>query len=184
MADSNRDLGLTYLYENRQHRSQAGKMAERQQQQRPGSPTLTMAPLPHSNDASRDWGPAQGNLETAKMALDALRSLIMDAVFLDEEAYTNSATLQLYQQRLQAQQRRILQLEGEAEALRVESGRQQDALVQQRSLTRAAEARIQELQQELENNAVVFDMHYSELLVKGEEIERLKSVIEGMGGTG
>jgi hypothetical protein len=31
--------------------------------------------------------------------------------------------------------------------------------------------------------AVVFDMHYSELLLKGEEIERLKSVIEGMGGT-
>jgi hypothetical protein len=31
--------------------------------------------------------------------------------------------------------------------------------------------------------AVVFDMHYSELLLKGKEIERLKSVIEGMGGT-
>jgi hypothetical protein len=31
---------------------------------------------------------------------------------------------------------------------------------------------------------VVFDMHYNELLLKGEEIERLKSVIEGMGGTG
>jgi TolA-binding protein len=54
---------------------------------------------------------------------------------------------------LQAQQRRILQLEGEVEALRVESGRQQEALMQQRSQTRAAEARIQELQQELENNA-------------------------------
>jgi predicted nucleic acid-binding Zn-ribbon protein len=54
---------------------------------------------------------------------------------------------------LQAQQRRILQLEGEVEAMRVESGRQQEALIQQRSQTRAAEARIQELQQELENNA-------------------------------
>jgi hypothetical protein len=32
--------------------------------------------------------------------------------------------------------------------------------------------------------AVVFDMHYNELLLKGEEIERLKSVIEGLGGTG
>lgn len=54
---------------------------------------------------------------------------------------------------LQAQQRRILQLEAEAEAMRVESGSQQEALVQQRLQTRAAEARIQELQQELENNA-------------------------------
>jgi hypothetical protein len=102
MADPSRDLGLQYLYEKQQHRSQAGKLGDRQQQQQqPGSPVLAMAPLPPSNDASRDWGPAQGNLETAKMALDALRSLIMDAVFLDEEAYTNSATLQLYQQRLQ-----------------------------------------------------------------------------------
>jgi predicted nucleic acid-binding Zn-ribbon protein len=56
---------------------------------------------------------------------------------------------------MQAQQRRILQLEGEMEALRVESGRQQEALVQQRAQTRAAEARIQELQQELDNNAGV-----------------------------
>jgi hypothetical protein len=103
MADPSRDLGMQYLYETQQQRTQTGKAAVRQQQQqqRPGSPVLAMAPLPQSDDASRDWGPAQGNLETAKMALDALRSLIMDAVFLDEEAYTNSATLQLYQQRLQ-----------------------------------------------------------------------------------
>lgn len=94
---------MQYLYEKQQHRSQAGKAGDRQQQQqqRQGLPVLAMAPLPQSNDGSRDWGPAQGNLETAKMALDALRGLIMDAVFLDEEAYTNSATLQLYQQRLQ-----------------------------------------------------------------------------------
>lgn len=30
--------------------------------------------------------------------------------------------------------------------------------------------------------AVVFDMHYNELLMKNEEIERLKTVIEGLGG--
>lgn len=54
---------------------------------------------------------------------------------------------------VQAQQRRILQLEGEVEALRVEAGRQQEAIIQQRGQTRAAEARIQELQQELDNNA-------------------------------
>lgn len=29
--------------------------------------------------------------------------------------------------------------------------------------------------------AVVFDMHYNELLLKNEEIERLKTVIEGLG---
>lgn len=162
-------------------------------------PALVMEPLPkvqQGGEAGRDWGPALGNMETAKLALDALRGLITDAVFLDEEAYTNSGTLQLYQQRLQvrrrcllaavaavvaarsqqhafsrlarcsqryllpllvarcqAQQRRILQLEGEVEALRVEAGRHADALRGQRAATRAAEARITELQQELDNNA-------------------------------
>lgn len=51
------------------------------------------------------------------------------------------------------QHRRILQLEAEVEALRVDSGRQQEALIKQRAQTRAAEAQIGELQQELENNA-------------------------------
>lgn len=61
-----------------------------------------MEPLPRPTDpGSRDWGPSLGNLESAKLALDTLRGLIMDAVFLDEDAYTNAATLQLYQQRLQ-----------------------------------------------------------------------------------
>lgn len=63
-----------------------------------------MAPLPRDPTEpgnSRDWGAALGNVETAKLALDTLRGLIADAVFLDEDAYTNAATLQHYHQRLQ-----------------------------------------------------------------------------------
>jgi hypothetical protein len=77
----------------------------------------------------------------------------------------------------QAQHRRILQQEAEVEALRVDAGRQQEALAQQRAHTRAAEAQIAELQQELDNNAgaclgvvrgvcvcvCVFNMRYKEL---------------------
>jgi hypothetical protein len=44
-------------------------------------------------------------------------------------------------------------LEAEVEALRVDAGRQQEVLMKQRAQTRAAEATVQELQQELENNA-------------------------------
>jgi uncharacterized coiled-coil DUF342 family protein len=55
--------------------------------------------------------------------------------------------------RLQSQHRRILQLEAEVEALRVDAGRQHESFVKQRAQTRAAEAQVQELQQELENNA-------------------------------
>eukprot|EP00775_Hariotina_reticulata_P007625 gene7625-7827_t len=197
-----RDPGLEYLYKHPQHsKFQHSSTAESM---------LVMNPLPRSipqldeQGPGRDWAGAMGNMETAKLAMETLRGLMVDAVFLDEDAYTNAATLQLYQQRLQvvtkllsstplrvfaaclslAQQRRILQLEGEVEALRVEAGRQQESLTQQRAQTRAAEARIQELQQELDNNAVVFDMHYQELLLKNEEIQRLKTVIEGMGSTG
>lgn len=54
---------------------------------------------------------------------------------------------------MQSQHRRILQLEAEVEALRVDAGRQQEVLMKQRAQTRAAEATVQELQQELENNA-------------------------------
>lgn len=54
---------------------------------------------------------------------------------------------------LQAQQRRLLQLEGELEAMRVEAERQQEALAAQKAKTRAAEGRIQDMQQELDNNA-------------------------------
>lgn len=32
--------------------------------------------------------------------------------------------------------------------------------------------------------AVVFDMHYAELLAKNEEITRLKAIIEGLGSSG
>jgi hypothetical protein len=42
-----------------------------------------------------------GNLTTAQLAVEALQGLMADAVFLDEEAFTNAATLQLYQRRLQ-----------------------------------------------------------------------------------
>jgi hypothetical protein len=135
-----------------------------------------------------------------------------------QEAHHHHSAPHPHARRAQAQHRRILQLEAEAEALRVDAGRQAEALGHQRAQTRAAEATIQELQSELENNAggcapgaacrlgavplplmprcrpalpscrpahtVVFDMHYNELLLKNEEIERLKTVIEGLGSAG
>ena len=48
-----------------------------------------------------DWGAALGNAENAKLAVSALRDMLADAVFLDEEAFAGAGTLQLYQQRMQ-----------------------------------------------------------------------------------
>jgi len=94
-----RDPGLEYLYQHPQHPTT--------QQSSKAESMLVMNPLPRNDrpldeqGPGRDWAGAMGNMETAKLAMETLRGLMVDAVFLDEDAYTNAATLQLYQQRLQ-----------------------------------------------------------------------------------
>jgi hypothetical protein len=48
-----------------------------------------------------DWGRASGNIEDAKIVVGAIKSLIEDAVFLDEDAYSEAAQLSLLQNKLQ-----------------------------------------------------------------------------------
>lgn len=68
---------------------------------------LNMNPLPVL-DASgstlgpgtRDWGRAAGNLEDAKVAVEALKSLVNDAVFLDEDAYSGAVHISAYRTKL------------------------------------------------------------------------------------
>lgn len=99
-----RDPGLQYLYD-----TPASGQQHRSPQRPSGERSLTMEPLPQPVTAgTRDWGPSLGNLESAKLALDTLRGLIQDAVFLDEDAYTNATTLQLYQQRIQVRSMVVL----------------------------------------------------------------------------
>ena len=99
------DPGLAFLYDQRPSRQgQRHHQQQSEKHERP-EPTLAMQHLPrepaHASSSSVDWGACVGNVENAKLAVSALQGLIADAVFLDEEAYTNAATLQLYQQRLQ-----------------------------------------------------------------------------------
>ena len=74
---------------------------------------------------------------------------------------------------LQEQQRQILNLEHQL----------QNALhsaAQQKAAGQASRKRAVELQEELENNAAVFKLHYDELLAKDAEIAKLKAVIQGL----
>lgn len=95
------DPGLPFVYDQRSRQRHKEELAD------PGqtTPTLPMSHLPRepgeAGTSSIDWPAALGNVENAKLALDALQGLVADAVFLDEEAYTNAATLQQYQLRLQ-----------------------------------------------------------------------------------
>ncbi|GBF92750.1 hypothetical protein Rsub_05119 [Raphidocelis subcapitata] len=134
--------------------------------------------------SATDWGAALGNAENAKLSAAALRELLADAVYLDEDAFAGANTLQLYAQRLAAQQRRARELEGVAEALRAEVALKDEALAAARDSVAAANARVRELQGELDANAAVFELHYREIMLKNEELERLKAVIEGLGGGG
>lgn len=174
------DLGRAYLYEAPATRQGRAVGAANNS----GSPTgtLRMAALPGTamQTTQTDWGAAIGNLENAKLALDTLKSLVSDAVFLDEEAFSNASALSMYQQRIQLQQRRIRDLEHEVEALRNEIERKDENLKSQILKNQQVAQQVQDLQSELENNAVVFNMHYQELINRNEEIDRLKAVIEGM----
>lgn len=60
---------------------------------------------PIQQEQGPDWATALENVEHAAIAMDSLRSLMSDAVFLDEDAFANATTLSLYQQRIQASSR-------------------------------------------------------------------------------
>jgi hypothetical protein len=93
-----------------------------------------------------------------------LRDLLGDAVYLDEEAFAGAGTLQLYAQRVAAQQRRARELEGVAEALRAEVALKDEALAAARDTVTAANARVREMQGELDANATVFELRERRLV--------------------
>ena len=87
--------------------------------QQPGEPgahhhhhaaPLTMHPLPSIGGlqpqrpygAVQDWSQALGNLQDAKLAVEGLRALVHDAVYLDEEAYSSAVSQTQQQSVLQA----------------------------------------------------------------------------------
>lgn len=131
-----------------------------------------------------DWGRAAGNIEDAKIAIEALKSLVHDAVFLDEDAYSGAVQMSSYHLKLQAAQRKLLDMEHEAAALRADVDRKDEEIAACQKKYEDAAAHINELKAELDNNAVVFKMHYQEIITRSEEISRLKSVIEGLTGGG
>lgn len=122
---------------------------------------------------SSRWGSAVGNIEDARVALDTLARAIEDAVYLDEDAYNQVAPVMQYQRAIQVQQQKVAELTLELQETN-------NKLEESRALKEAADQRIFEMTQELENNAVVFKMHYAELLAKEDELARLKAIVEGL----
>lgn len=65
-------------------------------------------------------------------------------------------------------------------AAQAQLSRKDEQIRQEKELRHNVEIKVEELTQQLENNSVVFEMHYGELIRSNEEIERLKAVIEGL----
>jgi len=172
-----------------------------------------MEPLPR--DVERplpapavDWPAALGNAADAAVAADALRALLEDAVFLDEEAFSSAgdgdggaggldggggpgglgggggggslSAAQRYHSRLAAARERERALELSLRALRDEAQRATEALAAARLEARRARARADDLSQQLEASQRVFALHYEELALRGAECERLKGQVEAL----
>eukprot|EP00891_Asterochloris_glomerata_P001673 jgi/Astpho2/1673/Aster-x0488 len=143
-----------------------------------------------SNSSPPDrWGTAIGNLEDAKVSLATLAHAIEDAVYLDEDAFTQMQPVAQFQRTTQARsqpahQQRIMELEHQLQETSTH-------LQASDAVRLAAEQRVQELTVELENNAsakgvlrrkMVFQLHYKELVAKNEELDRYKAIIDGLSG--
>jgi len=125
----------------------------------------------HGQNGLSRWDAALGNIEDARVAFDTLCRSIEDAVYLDEEAYKQVTPTMQFTKVIQAQHRKIEQLEAQLRETKVQL--ENSNAVQSEALQRAAD-----FQQELENNAVVFKMHYDELMEKQDEIQKLSAVIQ------
>mmetsp|Transcript_32731 Transcript_32731/g.92843 ORF Transcript_32731/g.92843 Transcript_32731/m.92843 type:complete len:230 (-) Transcript_32731:202-891(-) len=128
------------------------------------------------------WEAALGNLADAGVALQQMKHAVDDAVYLDEDAYDGVASLSQYAKTIKAQQRRIVELEHELDIALGAAEKAEACAREEARQRREAEARTESIETELENNAVVFKMHYNELLARNDEVEKLKAVIEGLSG--
>lgn len=126
-----------------------------------------------ANGQLKRWEAALGNIEDARVALDALSHAVDDAVYLDEDAYNQVQPKVAYLKTIQAQQARIATLTMEQQEL-------QKHLAAAENIRRRSDQQVKEVQSELDNNSAVFKLHYNEILAKNEEIKRLQAVIEGL----
>ena len=99
------------------------------------------------------WDAALGNVSDASVTLQQLKHAIDDAVYLDEDAYNGVASLSHYNKTIQAQQRRIVELEHELEMALGGKEKAEARASAEAKRRRDAEERRDAIETELENNA-------------------------------
>lgn len=137
------------------------------------APPLRAAAAEDALAAVHRWEAAVGNLEDARVAFDVIARAVDDAVFLDEDAYKQIMPTMQYTVKIQAQQLQIGELEQQLE----ESN---ERLLVTEHACQEAQQQTAQLRAELENNAEVFKMHYTELLAKEDELSKLRVIVQAL----
>jgi len=124
------------------------------------------------------------------MAVNSISKALGEAVYLDDQAYDMQNQLKKYKDALRKRESRNAALVAEVELTGRELAQSRDQNQQLQRDLKEAESLNATLRQEQENNAVVFRMHFNELLAKQEEIKkkdeelaRLKGIIEVLQGS-
>jgi len=124
------------------------------------------------------------------MAVNSISKALGEAVYLDDQAYDMQNQLKKYKEALRKRESRNAALVAEVELTGRELAQSRDQNQQLQRDLKEAESLNATLRQEQENNAVVFRMHFNELLAKQEEIKkkdeelaRLKGIIEVLQGS-
>mmetsp|Transcript_22681 Transcript_22681/g.43357 ORF Transcript_22681/g.43357 Transcript_22681/m.43357 type:complete len:233 (-) Transcript_22681:200-898(-) len=143
-----------------------------------------------SQEALARWGTALGNMHDLGMAVNSISKALGEAVYLDDQAYDMQNQLKKYKDALRKRESRNAALVAEVELTGRELAQSRDQNQQLQRDLKEAESLNATLRQEQENNAVVFRMHFNELLAKQEEIKkkdeelaRLKGIIEVLQGS-
>ncbi|KAK3274005.1 hypothetical protein CYMTET_17789 [Cymbomonas tetramitiformis] len=131
------------------------------------------------------WGSALSNMQDLDSVVESLSAVLSDAVYLEPDVYDTQRELQKYKEIIKVKDNKIATVEAELELAQTELAISRG---KQRSLEEelhSSEAAAATLRHEQDNNAVVFNMHFNELLLKEEEIrkqseelEKLKGIIE------
>lgn len=129
------------------------------------------------------WQQAVDNLESAVTNLDQLAQALDGALYLDDDEWQKALPVHKYNMAIQVQHHKIGDLERRLADL-------QSKLCESERGKVEAEDRVKELNEELESNARVFQLHYDELMRKEKEISELQAVVtalslgDGTGGGG
>ncbi|GAB4815306.1 hypothetical protein N2152v2_002352 [Parachlorella kessleri] len=126
-----------------------------------------------TSEAPQRWRAALDKMQQLLADLDRLDKILEGALYLDDSSWQAELPVQKFTMTLQVQHQRVNELEKRLADLRARLAASEQGRA-------AAEDRVKELGEELENNARVFKLHFEELLRKDREIAELQAMVSSI----